>query len=197
MAAAALSVCYSLTPKLSHNQATPALSLSRTTPFLSRSLSSLTLTARKHPALSFTVKLTDTEAPVSVIEPEIETSAPESEVAVETEEPKREEVFAVVMVSREGGSLCARTPILGDCSSIVADFSAIYDGPDTDLSSILSWKDRAVDSGNLTILLISDLGFPTYPFSPALVNDGNRFIALFIDRLRFPSFSLLLEIIVV
>ncbi|KAH6765182.1 Ribosomal protein L21 [Perilla frutescens var. hirtella] len=102
MAAAALSLCSSLTPKLPHTQSTAALSLSRPNlSFLSHSLSSLTLTARKQPSLSFTVKLTDTEAAVSVSEPEPETESPvpESEPIVETAEvPKREEVFAVVMV---------------------------------------------------------------------------------------------------
>ncbi|XP_057793425.1 50S ribosomal protein L21, chloroplastic-like [Salvia miltiorrhiza] len=99
MAAAALSLCYSLTPKPSHNQNTTALSLSRpNVSSLSHSLSSLTLTARKQPAFSFSVKSTDTEAAVSVSAPEIESPVPESEPDVETAEPKREEVFAVVMV---------------------------------------------------------------------------------------------------
>ncbi|KAH6759397.1 Ribosomal protein L21 [Perilla frutescens var. frutescens] len=100
MAAAALSLCSSLTPKLPHTQSTAAPSLSRPNlSFLSHSLSSLTLTARKQPSLSFTVKLTDTEAAVSVSEPETESPVPESEPIVETAEvPKREEVFAVVMV---------------------------------------------------------------------------------------------------
>lgn len=98
--AAALSLCYSLTPNLPHNQTPTALSLSRANlSFVSQSLSSLTLTASKHHALSVTVKSTDTEAAVSVSEPEIEIPVAEVEQAVETAEPKREEVFAVVMVS--------------------------------------------------------------------------------------------------
>ncbi|KAI3464397.1 hypothetical protein Pfo_021060 [Paulownia fortunei] len=97
--AAALSLCASLTPKLSHNQTPISFSHSRTNlSFLSHSLSSLTLTSRKQPALSFTAKSTDTEAAVSLSEPETENLGPESEPAVETAEPKREEVFAVVMV---------------------------------------------------------------------------------------------------
>lgn len=98
--AAALSLCTSLTPKLSHSQAPVPFSHSSTNlSFLSHSLSSLTLTSRKQPVLSFTAKSTDTEAAVSLSEPETENPVPESETAVETAEPKREEVFAVVMVS--------------------------------------------------------------------------------------------------
>ncbi|KAL3638730.1 hypothetical protein CASFOL_016637 [Castilleja foliolosa] len=101
--AAALSLCSSLTPKLSHNQTPSPFSRSRTNlSFLSHSLSSLTLASRKQPALSFTVKLTDTEGAVSLSEPETEISVPEiepeNEPAVEIADAKREEVFAVVMV---------------------------------------------------------------------------------------------------
>ncbi|KAK6116639.1 hypothetical protein DH2020_049638 [Rehmannia glutinosa] len=98
--AAVLSLCSSLTPKLSHNQTSTPFSHARTNlSFLSQSLSSLTLNSRKQPALSFTVKLTDTEAAVETSEPETENPGPEIEPAVETAaEPKREEVFAVVMV---------------------------------------------------------------------------------------------------
>ncbi|KAL7118151.1 hypothetical protein ACP275_03G117600 [Erythranthe tilingii] len=99
MAAAAFSLCSSLTPKISHNQAPAAFSRSRTSvSFLSHSLSSLTLTPRKQPALSFTPKSTDVESAVSASETVIEIPSSESESAVETVEPKREEVFAVVMV---------------------------------------------------------------------------------------------------
>ncbi|KAL8485979.1 hypothetical protein ACS0TY_028040 [Phlomoides rotata] len=100
MAAATLSLCSSLTPKLSHNQASIPFSHSRTSiSLLSHSLSSLTLCSRKQPALSFTAKSTDTEDAVSVIEPETESPVLETEPVVETPEPKkREEVFAVVMV---------------------------------------------------------------------------------------------------
>ncbi|KAL7156058.1 hypothetical protein ABFS83_03G117800 [Erythranthe nasuta] len=99
MAAAAFSLCSSLTPKISHNQAPAAFSRSRTSvSFLSHSLSSLTLTPRKQAALSFTPKSTDVEAAVSASETVIEITSSESETAVETVEPKREEVFAVVMV---------------------------------------------------------------------------------------------------
>lgn len=100
MAAATLSLCSSLTPKLSHNQPSIPLSHSKTNvSFLSHSLFSLSLSSRKQPALSFTVKSTDTEDAVSVIEPETEIPALEIEPVVEKPEPKREEVFAVVMVS--------------------------------------------------------------------------------------------------
>ncbi|KAL8482581.1 hypothetical protein ACS0TY_028666 [Phlomoides rotata] len=100
MAAATLSLCSSLTPKFSHNQASIPFSHSRTSiSLLSHSLSSLTLCSRKQPALSFTAKSTDTEDAVSVIEPETESPVLETEPVVETPEPKkREEVFAVVMV---------------------------------------------------------------------------------------------------
>ncbi|KAK6129592.1 hypothetical protein DH2020_036663 [Rehmannia glutinosa] len=97
--AAALSLCSSLTPKLSHNQTSTPFSHARANlSFLSQSLSSLTLNSRKQPALSFTVKLTDTEAAVETSEPETESPGPEIEPVVESAEPKREEVFAVVMV---------------------------------------------------------------------------------------------------
>ncbi|XP_047941593.1 50S ribosomal protein L21, chloroplastic [Salvia hispanica] len=93
---AALSLSYSLIPKPSHNQTQTAISLSRPNlSFLSHSLSHLSLTARKHPVVS---KATDTEAALSVTDAEIETPVLEIEPAVETAEPKREEVFAVVMV---------------------------------------------------------------------------------------------------
>ncbi|KAL0437976.1 UNVERIFIED_CONTAM: 50S ribosomal protein L21, chloroplastic [Sesamum latifolium] len=109
MAAAALSLCSSLTPKLHHRNQTPTpFSHSRINlSFLSHSLSSLTLTSRTQPALSFAPKSTDTvaevslsepEAEVSLSEPEADNAATEAEPAVETTEPKREEVFAVVMV---------------------------------------------------------------------------------------------------
>ncbi|KAL0314193.1 UNVERIFIED_CONTAM: 50S ribosomal protein L21, chloroplastic [Sesamum angustifolium] len=109
MAAAALSLCSSLTPKLHHRNQTPTpFSHSRINlSFLSHSLSSLTLTSRTQPALSFAPKSTDTvaevslsepEAEVSLSEPEADNAATETEPAVETTEPKREEVFAVVMV---------------------------------------------------------------------------------------------------
>ncbi|KAL6525223.1 hypothetical protein OROMI_030816 [Orobanche minor] len=90
--AAVLPVCSSLTSKLSYNQTTLQFSHSRTNlSFLSHSLSSLALDSRKQPALSFTVKSTDTEAVVSVRGPEIQIPNPENE-------QKHEEVFAVVMV---------------------------------------------------------------------------------------------------
>ncbi|XP_041992229.1 50S ribosomal protein L21, chloroplastic-like [Salvia splendens] len=93
---AALSLSYSLIPKPSHNQTQTAISLSRPNlSFLSHSLSHLSLTARKHPVVP---KATDTEAALSVTDAEIETPVLEIEPAVETSEPKREEVFAVVMV---------------------------------------------------------------------------------------------------
>ncbi|KAL3641403.1 hypothetical protein CASFOL_016371 [Castilleja foliolosa] len=99
MAATALSLCSSLTPKLPHNQTLSPFSHSRTNlSFLSHSLSSLTLSSRKQSPLSFTVKLTDTEGAISVSEPETEIPVPENEPAVETAEAKREEIFAVVMV---------------------------------------------------------------------------------------------------
>ncbi|PIN01716.1 Mitochondrial/chloroplast ribosomal L21 protein [Handroanthus impetiginosus] len=97
--AASLSICSSLTPKLFHNQTLMPFSHSRNNlSFLTHSLSSLTLTSRKQPALSFTAKSTDTEAAVSVSDPETESPGPESEPVVEKVKPKREEVFAVVMV---------------------------------------------------------------------------------------------------
>ncbi|KAL0360106.1 UNVERIFIED_CONTAM: 50S ribosomal protein L21, chloroplastic [Sesamum radiatum] len=98
--AAALSLCSSLTPKLQHrNQTLTPFPHSRISLlFLSHSLSSLTLTSPPQPALSFAPKSTDTVAEVSLSEPEAENAATETEPAVETAEPKREEVFAVVMV---------------------------------------------------------------------------------------------------
>lgn len=103
---AALSLCSPLTPKLPHTQSSSAPFLPRPNlSFLSHLLSSLSLTARKQPALSLTVKSTDTEVSASVSEPEAESPVPEIEPDVETAEPKREEVFAVVMVSRERTSV--------------------------------------------------------------------------------------------
>ncbi|KAK4413302.1 50S ribosomal protein L21, chloroplastic [Sesamum alatum] len=105
--AAALSLCSSLTPNPHRNQTPTPFSHSRINlPFLSHSLSSLTLTSRRQPALSFAPKSTDTAAEVSLSDPEAENpvpieaddAGPETEPAVETAEPKREEVFAVVMV---------------------------------------------------------------------------------------------------
>lgn len=134
--AAAISLCSSLTPKPSHSQSPSAPFLSRPNlTFLSHSLSSLTLTARKQPALSFTVKSTDTEVAASVSEPEIETPVPESEPAVETEEPKREEVFAVVMVSRERERMSVCAPLffwyILEIVVLNASFSEIYGRPNT------------------------------------------------------------------
>ncbi|KAI3460655.1 hypothetical protein Pfo_017318 [Paulownia fortunei] len=98
--AAALSLCPSLTPKLSQNKTPTPLSLSRTSlQSLSQSLFSLTLNSRKQPTLSFTAKSTDTKAAVSLSEPETEKPESEDEPVVEVEEPKPEEVFAVVMIT--------------------------------------------------------------------------------------------------
>lgn len=72
--------------------------------FLSHSLSSLKLRLPNHRASSpFIAKSTETEAPVSLVAPETETeaeteTAAETVVDVEASEPKRDEVFAVVMV---------------------------------------------------------------------------------------------------
>ncbi|KAL1558832.1 60S ribosomal protein L21 [Salvia divinorum] len=89
---AALSLSYSLVPKPSHNQTQTAISLSRPNlSFLSHSLSHLSITARKQPVVP---KATDTEAAFSVTDAEIKSPVLVSEPA----EPKREEVFAVVMV---------------------------------------------------------------------------------------------------
>ncbi|XP_073146793.1 large ribosomal subunit protein bL21c [Henckelia pumila] len=95
---AALSFCSSLAPNLSLNQNPPTLYLSRTSiSFLSHSLSSLKLNP-KQAALSFIPKSSETEAAPSLTEPETDKPDPEEEPVVETAEPKREEVFAVVMV---------------------------------------------------------------------------------------------------
>ncbi|KAL6512109.1 hypothetical protein OROGR_021706 [Orobanche gracilis] len=97
--AAVLPVCSSLTSKLPHNRTTVQFFHSKTNlSFLSHSLSSLAIDSRKQPALLFTVKSTDTEAVVSVRDPEIQIPNPENEPAVGTAEQKHEEVFAVVMV---------------------------------------------------------------------------------------------------
>ncbi|KZV42812.1 calcium-dependent protein kinase 11-like [Dorcoceras hygrometricum] len=95
---AALSFCSSLAPNLSVNQNPASIYLPKTNvSFLSHSLSSLKLSP-KQAALSFVPKSSETEAAPSLTETETENPDPEKEPAVETAEPKREEVFAVVMV---------------------------------------------------------------------------------------------------
>ncbi|GER27496.1 50S ribosomal protein L21 [Striga asiatica] len=101
--AAALSLCSTLTPKLSNSRAAAPFSHTRNNlTFIPHTLSSLTLTTLKRPSLSFTAKLTSSESAVSASEPETENSGPEdvpeSDPAAEIAQPKREEVFAVVMV---------------------------------------------------------------------------------------------------
>ncbi|KAL3830288.1 hypothetical protein ACJIZ3_019090 [Penstemon smallii] len=96
---AALSLCSSLTPKFSHSQQNPTPISSKfnlsSSSFLSHSLSSLTLNSRKPPhTLSFVPKSNGTDTEVALAEPE----NPEAQPVIETVEPKREEVFAVVMV---------------------------------------------------------------------------------------------------
>ncbi|XP_075519007.1 large ribosomal subunit protein bL21c [Primulina tabacum] len=95
---ATLSFCSSLAPNFSLNQNLASLCLSKTKiSFLSHSLSSLNLN-HKQAALSFIPKSSETEAVPSLTEPESDKPYPEEEPVIETAEPKREEVFAVVMV---------------------------------------------------------------------------------------------------
>ncbi|KAL3845612.1 hypothetical protein ACJIZ3_003015 [Penstemon smallii] len=97
--AAAISLCSSLTPKLSHNQNAiiPISSSHLKSNFvssLSHSLSSLTLNSSKPPTLSFVPKSNDTESSIALAEDPV----PATDSIVETQKPKPEEVFAVVMV---------------------------------------------------------------------------------------------------
>ncbi|XP_075497098.1 large ribosomal subunit protein bL21c-like [Primulina tabacum] len=95
---AAFSFCSSLAPNLSLNQNPATFYLSRTSiSFLSHSLSSLKLNS-KQAALSFIPKSSETEAALSLTELDTDKPDPEEEPVAQTVEPKREEVFAVVMV---------------------------------------------------------------------------------------------------
>ncbi|KAL2497342.1 50S ribosomal protein L21 [Abeliophyllum distichum] len=96
---ASLSLCSSLTTTstLSQNQKSAVPAFKTNLNFLSRSLSSLRLASPKQPL--FVLNFSQTEAPSSLAESETEPITEfEPTVEIADAEPKREEVFAVVMV---------------------------------------------------------------------------------------------------
>ncbi|KAG6415590.1 hypothetical protein SASPL_123003 [Salvia splendens] len=170
---AALSLSYSLIPKPSHNQTQTAISLSRPNlSFLSHSLSHLSLTARKHPVVP---KATDTEAALSVTDAEIETPVLEIEPAVETSEPKREEVFAVVMVIANLINLNWLTSSFVTCILVLADF-LIRDLHIGIGSLICNWTCELIVQSKLVIAKTFQVGLRCFTiFSRSLVG-GRQYI---------------------
>lgn len=103
---ATVSLCSAITRNPSKHQSSTTLSISQLQRtnlsfVLSNALSSLNLTSpkRDEPTLSFVAKSTEAESVETVCEAQVEESTEtENDQVVEAEEPKREEVFAVVMV---------------------------------------------------------------------------------------------------